>query len=155
MKKWMNLFVCGCLCFCLVGCGETYEDTNGADDYSLQTITDENILNMDLGSSGIAYSEESAGGIIAGQEYSASNFNGVYEIYTTSYLGNSEVMVSVDGLQVNSGNLRIVVVYEGEIIKDIPLDSTSQTVTFEDISGDFSVRIAGESANFVCNITVY
>ena len=155
MKKFVKLLLCGCLCLSLVACGETYEDTNGADDFSLQTITDENILNMDVGSTAIAYSEETVGDVVFGHEYSASNFNGVYEIYTTSYLGNSDVMVSVDGLQVNSGNLRIVVVHEGEIIKDIPLDSAGETFTFEDINGDFSVRIAGESADFVCDIKVY
>ena len=33
-----------------------FEDTNGASDFSLQTITDENIINQDIGASGLSLS---------------------------------------------------------------------------------------------------
>ena len=74
MKKLLCCLFIGCMCFALSGCGgNSYEDTNGADDYSLQTITNENIINMDVGSSGMSYSETKLGGITS-TKYSSKNF---------------------------------------------------------------------------------
>ena len=47
MKKLLSCILIGGMCVALSGCGDTYEDTNGAEDFTLQTITDENIINMD------------------------------------------------------------------------------------------------------------
>ena len=57
MKKALCLLAAVLLCFGVSGCGgEGYEDTNGADDFTLETITDENIINLDVGASGLSYS---------------------------------------------------------------------------------------------------
>ena len=64
------------LCFSLAACTTAYEDTNGADDFTLQTITDENIIHLETGSSGLNYTEEHLGDIIHSSSYSAKNFNG-------------------------------------------------------------------------------
>ena len=57
MKKLLCFIFVISTCFMLAGCGTEYEDTNGADDYTLQTITDENIIHLEVGASGLAYTE--------------------------------------------------------------------------------------------------
>ena len=43
MRKFIAILLVTCICLTIGGCGTTYEDTNGADNFELQTITDENI----------------------------------------------------------------------------------------------------------------
>ena len=85
MKKMLSLLLIGTMCFSLIACGTEYEDTNGEDDLSLETITDENIINLDTGASGLSYTEESLGDSIHSSEYSSKNFNGVEQIYLTNF----------------------------------------------------------------------
>ena len=145
MKKLLSCLVIGCICCSLFGCGDSYEDTNGTEDYTLQTITDENIVKMDVGSSGMSYSETKVGPITS-TEYSSKNFNGVYEIDATNYIFASEVGVYVGHLNVKSGNFKLVVVNDDAILFEIPLDSFGDTYYFEDVKGHFAIRAAGESA---------
>ena len=132
----------------LVGCGTQYEDTNGAEDFSLQTITDENIIKLETGASGLSYTEEKLGDLISSSEYSSKNFNGVEQIYLTNYLLPSDVEVYIGHLTVEQGNFRLVVINNDEIIFDIPLDAFGETFRFEDLTGPFSIHVAGESAEF-------
>jgi len=146
MKKFLCCLFIGCMCFALSGCGgNSYEDTNGADDYTLQTITDENIINMDVGSSGMSYSETKLGGITS-TKYSSKNFNGVYEMDAVNYILPSDVSIYVGHLNVKSGNFKLAVVNDDTIIFEIPLDSFNDTYYFEDLKGHFAIRAAGESA---------
>lgn len=152
MKKlWVVLAMC--MCFTLVGCGEEYEDTNGPQDYTLQTLTDENIIKRDVGASGLAYEESDIAGLKS-SEYSAKNFNGVEEIYITNFIFESDIEFYIGHLNIKSGNLRIVAINDDEIIYDFPLDAFNETVRFENLKGTFSVRIAGESAAFDMHIDV-
>ena len=85
MKKVLCIVFILCISFTFVGCGTEYADTNGEKDFTLQTITDENIINMETGSSGLVYEEESVGALHS-SEYSSKNFNGVEQIYGTNFL---------------------------------------------------------------------
>ena len=96
--------------FALVGCGEKYEDTNGKDNYKLQTITDTNIIELDIGASGLSYTESEAFGIKS-TEYSSKNFNGVDRIYSTNFIGKSDIEIYVGHLNVKEGNFRICIRY--------------------------------------------
>ena len=145
MKKLLCAALTAVLSFTLVGCGEQYEDTNGADDFSLQTITDENIIKQDIGASGLGYSETDIG-LLKSSEYSAKNFNGVESIYLTNFIGKSDVRVYVGTMNVKSGNFKLAVVLNDEIIKEIPLDAFNEDFYFEDIKGTFQIVAAGESA---------
>ena len=153
MKKLCKVLLCSILCFTLCACGTTYEDTNGTDDFRLQTITDENIINLDVGSSGLAYEELNLG-ILHSSEYSAKNFNGVERIYQTSFWGKSDVFVYIGHLNVEKGNFKLVVINNDKIIYTIPLDSFGERFLFEDLKGDFSIHVAGESAKFDFHIEV-
>ena len=146
MKKIMTIL---CACFLvlgLCGCGETYEDTNGENNTSLNTITDENIIKMDLGASNISYSETNVAGISTA-EYSSKNFNGVYEVQYSNYLFANRVEVQVDYINVKSGNFKLVILIGDEIVKEVPNDAFAETYVFENVDDTLSIRVAGESAN--------
>ena len=149
MRKQMHLcFIC-MLCLCLMACtkAEKYEDTNGPDNYKLQTITDREIIERSVGASGWGYSETKIAGVVS-KEYSSKNFNGVEQLYLTSFLLPSDVMIQVGHINVKSGNFRIVVINEDKIIDEIPLDTFGETLYYRDLKGDFAVHVAGESAAF-------
>lgn len=148
MKKILALILAGCMCFALGGCGTTYEDTNGDDDFTLQTITDENIVKLETGASGLSYSEEHLGDIVHSSEYSSKNFNGVEQIYLTNLIGASDVHVYIGHMNVKSGNFKLVAINNEEIIHEFDLDTFGEDFYFEDITGEFAIHVAGESAAF-------
>lgn len=148
MKKIASILLAGVLCLSLGGCGTEYEDTNGADNFTLQTITDRNIIALDTGASGLRYTQDNADSTITSSEFSAKAFNGVEQIYQTNFLLSSDVSVYIGHMNVKSGNFKLAVLNNDEIIQEIPLDAFNETFLFEDMKGDFSIRVAGESAAF-------
>jgi len=153
MKKIVTLLLMLLLCLTLAGC-EEYEDTNGEDDFTLQTITDEDIINLSTGSSGLTYKESNLG-MLKSAEYSATNHNGVDQIYLTNFISKSDVEVYIGHLNVKKGNFKLAIINNDEIIKEIPLDAFNETYRFEDLTGTFSVHVAGESAAFEFYIDIY
>lgn len=153
MKKTLLFLLALCLCLSLAACGTEYEDTNGPEDFTLQTITDDNIINLDIGASSLSYTETSLGGI-SSSEYSSKNFNGVERLYLTNYLLPSDVEVYIGHMNVTQGNFRLAVINNDEIIFDIPLDSFGETFRFEDLTGPFSIHLAGESAAFEFHLSI-
>ena len=147
MEKSLSLFLVILMFLSLTSCGTVYEDTNGPDDFTLQTITEDNIVNRNVGASGLTYSETNLGGIVS-SEYSSRNFNGVEQIYLTNLFGKSDVRVYIGHMSVEAGNFRLVAINNDKIIKDFPLDAFGENYWFEDISGTFSIHVAGESAKF-------
>ena len=141
--KRILLLICVVLLM-LTGC-TTYEDTNG-DNPSLQTITDENIILKDIGASGLAHTEMDLG-FLHSEEYSSKNFNGVEEIFLTNYIWASEVTVYVGHMNLKSGNFKLAIVLNDEILFEVPLDAFAEFYTFENVKGTFAIRAAGESAN--------
>lgn len=152
MKKSWALLLAAVLVFALAACGTEYADTNGDDDFTLQTITDENIVKLDLGASGLTYSEQDFGFGVISTEYYSKNFNGVEEIYLTNYLLPSSFYIYVGYLNVSSGNFKLAVVNNDEIIREIPIGTFGEQIYFENIQGSFAIRLAGESAAFELNI---
>lgn len=148
------LLLAGVLALGLVACGTEYADTNGDDDFTLQTITDENIVKMDVGAGGLKYSKESIGDAVYSTEYSGKNFNGVEQIFFTNYLLPSDVRVYIGYFNVDSGNFKLAVINNDEIIREIPVGLFNKEFMFEDISGSFAIHLAGESAAFELNIDI-
>lgn len=130
---------------------EHIRDTNGPDDDSLTTITDENIINMDIGAMGL----EKTTGILSGNsiEFHSDKFTGVEEILYTNYWGKSDFDLSLTNLVVTGGNFKMVVVHNDEIVAVLEPDLFVD-YRLEDIVGTVSLRIAGESAAFRFSISL-
>ena len=151
MKKFLLFILTMSLVFSLVGCGIEIEDTNGEDDYSLNTITDDNIISLDLGASTYSTSVDERP-----IEFKANNFSGVAEIFSENYFLASSIEIQVTSVNVNAGNLRLVVVCDDEIVHDFDINTTElQQYLLEDVKGSVSVRVAGESADCKIYVDVY
>lgn len=133
---------------------EHIEDTNGADNYQLQTITEQDIIDGTMGSIG-GPSESGAtlkiGGIssTSGRKYYADKFTGVYDLYNTYLFEGSDIVFNVSDYKINGGNFQIYVVFEDEILGTVEPGAVSD-FTFENVekSGTLRYVMAGESADF-------
>ena len=123
---------------------EHIEDTNGPDNYALATITDENIIKQDLGSLNV---KRSSGILHDGITFSSGMFSGVYEVFTTNFLLNSDFTMDLTNFYINGGNFKMALVNEDKIVATVEPDMFA-SVELHDLNGSFSLVIAGESADF-------
>ena len=151
MKK--TLTVLGALIFVvmiggwiLFGGTDHIEDTNGPENYALQKITDQEIIDKSTGSIG---GPDISRSILTGDavNFSAEKFTGVYEILYDNYIGKSDFEVNLTAYEIYEGNFKIVVVHNEEIVATLEPDIFVD-YRLEDITGYVSLRIAGESASF-------
>ena len=137
---------------------EHIEDANGAEDFSLATLTEEDILAKSLTCTGGPNRSTGRlnlpGGwsISDGVELYAKKFSGVTDILWADYILPSDFSLSLDHFSVTGGNFRMMVINEGRIIADIqPGDDVN--VLIVGLTGYTTVRIAGESAAFSIAMT--
>ena len=137
--------ILGCFAFSMLTSDLKHiEDNNGADNYQLQQITDGNIINMDIGA--LNFSETKS--ILSDMpEYSSNKFTGVAEIYKNNIVGN-RFDITLYNTQVNSGNFKIVLIHNDEIVHEFKLNELMQSYTLKNPNGSVCLRIAGESADF-------
>lgn len=124
---------------------EHIEDTNGADNYSLQTITDENICKLDISALNIVEDNNIVGEAVT---YKSEKFSGVYEVFTENIVTN-RYEITVNHAKVNAGNFKMVLCVDDKIVHTFKLNELSQTFVLENVKGSVSLRIAGESAEFM------
>lgn len=128
------------------------EDTNGADNYSLQTITEQDVVEQKMGSKGsINKNETHLGNISSGTKYSSDKFTGVNRLHTSIIFKGSDIYVSLSSLEVTEGNFAFYIVFDGEVVGKIEPDGeVVSEFTLENVekTGDLEYIIAGESASF-------
>ena len=150
MKKVLGLIMALGFAVMAAGCGVEIADTNGPDDYSLATITEENIINQDMGASSYSMSpgSEDEEYMVKSTKFKGKEFSGVAQLYMTNYIGKSDVTVDVSNLTVNSGNFALYAVLDGEIVHEFKNGELMETFELKDINGTFELVIAGETADF-------
>ena len=135
---------------------EHIEDTNGAENYTLQSIRESDIVSLKLGSRGGVSTRKTgldlgAISISDGIEYSSNKFTGVYELYSCHLFKGSDILIDLADYRIESGNFAFYVVFNGEIIGTLTPDEFG-TAHFlyenADKSGTLQYIIAGESADF-------
>ena len=127
---------------------EPIPDTNGPDNYKLNTITDADIIKGEMGAlNPISIHEDLIGD---GITFSSKNFSGVYEVLYDNLLGSSDFVLHLSSLTVTEGNFRMVVVHDGEIVAEFEPNAEDPFVDYylENVSGTVALRIAGESASY-------
>ena len=130
---------------------EHIADTNGPDDFTLQTITDDNIRNRDIGALNVGQSTSLVSDTVT---YSSKKFTGVYEVFTENIVTN-RYEITVNHARVDAGNFKMVLCVDDEIVHEFTLNTLSQTFVLEHVNGTVSLRIAGESADFMFDYYVY
>ena len=151
MKRIFALLLTLALALSLTACGSVkIEDTNGPDNFALNTITDQNILNLDLPSGG--YGTKTSGLLSKTVTHSGKDFSGVVEVLWTDMIAGDFVLDLMD-YTVTGGNFRMVVVNEDRIIADI--EPGTQQILLEGVKGRVALRIAGESAAYSFSMTEF
>ena len=150
MKKILCLIMALGFAVLSVGCGVEIADTNGPDDYSLAEITEENIVNQDMGCSAfsVSPSSESEDYMVETTKVKGKEFSGVAQIYLVNYILKSDVCIDVSNLTVDSGNFALYAVLDDEIIHEFKIGELMETYELENIKGTFEIVMAGESADF-------
>lgn len=152
MKKILSLIMILILTAALTGCGVEIPDENGPDNFNLATITKDNIINMDLGASSysVSPSSEDEDYMTSVTKVKGKAFSGVAELYGTNLVGKSDFNVYLDNISVDSGNFKVLVLLDDEIIHEFNNQEMLQQCELKDVKGYVSVRIAGETADFKC-----
>ena len=125
------------------------EDTNGADNYALQVLTDENIVKRDVGAKGFSSTTNNITNRIT---YSSKKYTGVTEVDGYTSLGTT-CTVCVNYFDLYEGNAKLVVMKDDEIVHEFAPNEGLQYFTVENAKGAYiSFRLAGESAKFKLDI---
>ncbi|MBQ8504168.1 MAG: hypothetical protein IJ491_07815 [Clostridia bacterium] len=133
---------------------EHIEDTNGPEDISLASITQEDILGNGVHTSvGGPYTEKhtvSYGGVTMsdGTRFYSEKFSGICEIDNGTLLSGSDLAIYLYDFSVTAGNFQIFVVLDGVIVGTIEPDSFATFEMLDTDGGYYQVFLAGESAAF-------
>lgn len=149
-KKILSSLLISCL-LTLASCSHI-EDSNGIDNFSLQTITNQQIIesNNHLLQFSKSWSSDVNG--TRSSKLSASKFSGVKELHTI-YLNNESITYTITS-EVYSGNFLICIVNKDKILETISANETKE-ITLREITGKCTLKIAGESANFKMEYKIY
>ncbi len=160
MKKTLITICCIAiyLAFILAGCAipEHIEDTNGEDNYTLQQITEEDVVALNMGTRGsINESQMSFNfgdlAITDGVKYSSSKLTGVYLLHSTTLIKGSDIHIIIGNFKIHEGNFAFYVVFDGKIVGQVtPKGDGLSEFILENVDKTASLEyiIAGESANF-------
>lgn len=126
------------------GSTKDYKDTNGEDNYSLCKITDEDIIEgIDSSTLNIVTFDE------AKNEYwyLGKFFNGSTTLGTANDLTADNTIV-IQQFSVTKGNTRLLILADDKIVHDFTPNESNQEYSLNNLQGDISLIVAGESANF-------
>lgn len=143
MKKISKLLLIGLSVLSLSSCGQI-EDTNGADDYSIVTISDERIISGSSYSMMGSVSSHKTTNTYSKGTFKCSKFSGVHEINSFTTKSN-QLKYTID-FKVESGNCVLAIISDDEIIKKVEAN-TDTTFTLP-YSSKQKLKVVGESAKF-------
>ena len=143
----MRRFLCTVLVVLLLlsfpGCMMiSYEDTNGEDDFSLQTLTDQDII----GSSSCSKYMSSTTTMGNRTVCKVQTMSGVESLFQRRVENQRlDILVSC---AVTKGNARLVLVVDDTIVHEFALNKDNQHLTLENVTGKVSLKLAGESTGY-------
>ena len=131
-------------------------DTNGTDNYTLQQITEHDVVEQKMGTCGAVSERElrfdfGSISISDGVKYSSDKFTGVYRLYTATIFKGSDIHVILGDFKIREGNFAFYVVFDGEVVGKVePSDVALSEFILENVDKTASLEyvIAGESASF-------
>ena len=148
MKKIIPFILTALVLFSLTGCSHI-EDTNGADDHSLVTLTDADFLKgYHSGVTSMSVSQ-TVGEMTS---LSVKKFSGITILEKKIRASGKDIEIKTD-TALAEGNLRICIVRDNEeIVAEIDINGNDE-ICIENANGVYSIVIGGESANFAFTYT--
>ena len=138
-KLWLVLFILP-MFFTLTSCAAQIEDTNGNDDYTLNTLTNEDFFkNSSITKFGSVTSK-----INNQATLKVKKMSGI-ETLEKINLSSGNLTINTN-LKITSGNIKLVLIYNEEIIKEFKINGEDSYTGI--INGIYYLKIATESANF-------
>ena len=151
MKKLLMILLVSVLMGILTGC-QHIEDSNGPDDYSITTFTDEDILkgyNSHI-SIGMFRSSSYINGILKGT-YKVSKFSGIYKV--NNFKENSTIVNFTIQFICEEGNAMFVIVSDDKIVRKIEANS-DLSFDLPNDGNNYKLLVVGESAKITLNYSV-
>ena len=138
-KLWLVLFILP-MFLTLTSCAAQIEDTNGHDDYTLNTLTNEDFFkNSSITKFGSVTSK-----INNQATLKVKKMSGI-ETLEKINLSSGNLTINTN-LKITSGNIKLVLIYNEEIIKEFKINGEDSYTGI--INGIYYLKIATESANF-------
>lgn len=143
MKKIFCTFLVIAVLVSLSGCmASAYEDTNGEDNFSLQTLTDQDIIQgtntTSFMSSTVTLNNKTV--------CKVQTMSGVDELFEKRM--KNETLDMVVSCEIVKGNARLVLVIDDKIVHDFALNENNQQFILENVTGKVCLKIAGESTGY-------
>ena len=150
MKK-VFLLLCFVLSIMMISCAgfTQYEDTNGEDNYRLQSITEEMLINKNGGLQIGAVNSKTTKNGVTNISSSVHQFDGV-ESFHSFKKGSYEVKVS---FTVSSGNARLVITDGNKIIYDFNINQDDQVYEFT-CNSTYQLKLAGEACEYNLKVEI-
>ena len=145
LSKFIGIImICTLIVVACCSCTSHIKDTNGDDNFSLATLTEEQVIKNNSSVSNVSVSNQ------WGNKYELkiNKFSGVKELKRITVSGTQTITATVN---VSAGNFRMVLVKDGKIAYDFEVNETSSTTVS---AGTYIIKIAGESAAFNLSFSV-
>ena len=143
MKRFVCWILLACVLCSLAGCGaDMYADTNGEGDFTLQTLTDYDILHVRRSVRVMSSTKRFGNKTVC----KTKTMSGVTDLYE-GYLRGEDFQITVSS-EFTKGNARLVLVLDDAIIHDFALNGEDQTFVLPNAKGRIHLRVAGESTGY-------
>ncbi|MBQ7379537.1 MAG: hypothetical protein IJW70_07680 [Clostridia bacterium] len=150
MKRYLCIGLLLIVCLGMVACGQI-EDTNGEDDYSLATITKEELVKSASNSSQVGFLHTQ---VNDKHTYKVAKFSGVEMLESVRATESTKSITFTVESTRESGNLYIYVRCDGEIVGEFAVGGSDSLILEQPAPGKYELCIAGESASFEMTATI-
>ena len=144
MKRYLCIGLLLIVCLSMVACSAHIEDTNGADDHSLTTITREELL----GNSGAIQFMTVRSQVNDKIEYSVGKFTGVEKVEEVRAKSGAKSITFKVNTTLEEGNMYVYVRHDGQIVGEFAIGREDMLTVENPTEGKYELCIAGESASF-------
>ena len=150
MKRYWIFGLILAICLGLVACGQI-EDTNGEDDYSLATITKEELVKGASSSSQVGFLHTQ---VNDKHTYKVAKFSGVEVLESVRATESTQSITFTVESTRESGNLYIYVRCDQEIVGEFAIGKGDSLILEQPAPGKYELCIAGESASFEMTVII-
>ena len=150
MKRFWIFGLILAMCLGLVACGQI-EDTNGEQDYSLATITEEQLVKGTNSSSKVGFLHTQ---INNSHTFKVNKFSGVEAIESVRATESTKSITFLVECTRKSGNLYVYVRCDGQIVGEFEIGAKDDLVIENPAPGKYELCVAGESASYELSVTI-